>query len=288
MTKETILVKNISLIVALLLTIGLAGFKVLGQSSASTINGAVTDQHHNVVAGATVTLSNPAKNFVRTQTTNENGRFNFTLIPPGNYQISVEAKGFKRAVLADVNALVDKPTEVMVGLEVGNVTESVTVSAASGEVLLNTQDATLGNNFVNKQITQLPLEAKNVTALLTLQPGVTSNGYVAGARSDQSNVTLDGVDINDAQTTSVSNNRDNPTVSTTLAGPVSGPVLRLNAEAIEEFRVSTVTTDAVAGRSSGAQIELVTKSGTNNLHGSLFESHRNTITTANDYFNKLN
>src|SRR5207245_1699944 len=175
--------------------------------------------------------------------------FNFTLIPPGNYQISVGAKGFKRAVLADVNALVDKPTEVMVGLEVGNVTESVTVSAASGEVLLNTQDATLGNNFVNKQITQLPLEAKNVTALLTLQPGVTSNGYVAGARSDQSNVTLDGVDINEAQTNQIGQPSGGaPSDATDTGGTATTPdqntVIRLNAEAIEEFRVTTVNANA--------------------------------------------
>ena len=202
----------------------------------------------------------------------------------GDYALEIQAKGFKKAV-RNVTALVSAIIDADVQLEIGSLGETVEVEAAASAVTVDTEDATLGNNFENKQITQLPLESRNVLNLLTLQPGVTKDGYVAGARSDQSNVTLDGVDINDAQTTSVSNNRDNPTVSTTLAGPMSGPVLRLNAEAIEEFRVSTVTASASAGHSSGAQIDLVTKSGTNNFHSSLFESNRNTVFTANDFFN---
>src|SRR6185503_9527761 len=165
-------------------------------------------------------------------------------------------------------ALVAKTTALTIQLEIGNVSESVTVSAGAGEVLVNKQDGTLGNNFVNQQITQLPLEARSPLALVTLQPGVTQQGYVAGARSDQSNITLDGVDINEAQTNSI-----------------GSPVLRLNAEAIEEFRVTTVNANAASGRSSGAQISVVSKSGSNDFHGSLFWANRNTSTTANDYFN---
>jgi outer membrane receptor protein involved in Fe transport len=153
-------------------------------------------------------------------------------------------------------------------LEIGAVTETVTVSSSSGEVLLNTQDATIGNNFVNQQITQLPLEARNPLSLLTLQPGVTRAGNVTGARADQSNITLDGVDINEAQT-----------------NDINAPVLRLNAEAIEEFRVVVSNPNANQGRSSGAQISLITKSGSNEWHGALFEAHRNTIFTANTFFN---
>src|SRR2546430_15334058 len=140
-----------------------------------------------------------------------------------------------------------------------------------GEVLVNHDDASLGNNFVNQQITQLPLEARNVLSLVTLQPGVTPSGYVTGARSDQSNITLDGVDINESQT-----------------NDVGSPVLRLNSEAIEEFRVTTANPNANQGRSSGAQISLITKSGSNNWHAALFEAHRNTVLTANDFFNNRN
>jgi len=238
------------------------------QSGTSAINGNAIDPQGNRIAGATVTLTNAEKNFSRTQTTTDSGRFNFNLIPPGKYQIEVEAKGFKKAIVTDVSALIDKPSDVDVTLEVGAVNESVTVSSGAGEVLLNTQDATLGNNFVNQQITQLPLEARNPITLLTLQPGVTRAGNVNGARSDQSNITLDGVDINEAQT-----------------NDINSPVLRLNAEAVEEFRVVTSNPNATQGRSAGAQISLVTKSGTNEWHGALFESHRNTIFQANSFFN---
>jgi len=239
----------------------------VGQGGTSTINGAVKDQQGNLVAGATVTLINSEKNFSRTQVTNDSGRFNFNLIQPGEYRLEVEAKGFKKAVITDVNALIDKPTDVEASLELGNVSETVTVAANPGEVLMNTQDATLGNNFVNLQITQLPLEARNPISLLTLQPGVTRAGNVTGARSDQSNITLDGIDINEAQTNSIND-----------------PVLRLNAEAVEEFRVVTANANATQGRSAGAQISLITKSGTNEWHAAAFWAHRNTIFTANNFF----
>jgi Carboxypeptidase regulatory-like domain len=213
---------------------------IWGQAGTATVRGDVTDPQGKQVSAASVTIRNASTGFVRTQQTNSAGSFSFELIPPGDYAIEVEATGFKKAV-RNVNALVSAIVDADVRMEIGSVGEVVQVEGASSAVSVDTEDATLGNNFENQQITQLPLESRNVLNLLTLQPGVTKDGYVAGARSDQSNITLDGVDINDAQTTSVSSNRDNPTVSKTLAGPVSGPVLRLNAEAIEEFRVSTVT-----------------------------------------------
>lgn len=250
-----------------LLLVLLGSMSAFGQST-SRINGTVTDSQGNVVPGATVTLKDQSKNFSRSQTTTDSGHFSFSLIPPGTYQMTVEGKGFKKALLTEVSALVDKPTDIQVTLEVGSVSETVTVSAAGGEVLLNTQDATIGNNFVNQQITQLPLEARSPLSLLTLQPGVTREGNVTGARRDQSNITLDGVDINEAQT-----------------NDINAPVLRLNAEAVEEFRVVVSNPNANQGRSAGAQISLITKGGTNDWHGSAFWFHRNTIFTANTFFN---
>lgn len=256
------------------------------QSSTSSVSGTVIDPQGNVIAGATVTLTNAQKNFTRTQTTTDNGTFAFTLIPPGQYQVDAEAQGFKKGILTDVSAQVAKPTTVTLQLEIGAVTETVTVSAGAGEVLVNKQDATLGNNFVAKQITQLPLEARSPLALVTLQPGVTKEGYVAGARADQSNVTLDGIDINDAQTNAIADINAIPSGGTGQLIPGQNhPVIRLNAEAIEEFRVTTVNANASAGRSSGAQIALVSKSGSNDWHGALFLANRNTSTTANDFFN---
>jgi hypothetical protein len=238
------------------------------QTSSSSIRGTVTDPQGNIVVGATVILKNRETTYSRTATTQDNGQFAFELIPPGSYTVDVEAKGFKRARLNDVRALVAKPTDLPVQLEVGTLSETVSVSAAASEAILNNSDASLGNNFVAQQITQLPLNARNVANLLSLQPAVTPSGYVAGGRSDQANLTLDGVDVNEQQT-----------------GDAFTPVLRVSPDTVEEFRVTTTNPNASQGRSSGAQVELVTKTGSNQWHGNLFEYHRNTIFTANDFFN---
>jgi hypothetical protein len=270
----------------------LASTGAAAQTGTSSVRGTVTDAQGNVVTGATVTLVDPQTNQTRTQVSSEDGHFVFDLIPPGTYRVEVEAKGFKKVVLTDVQALVAKPTDLPVALEVGNVTESVTVSANSAEALVNTQDATLGNNFVSQQITQLPLEARNVNSLLTLQPGATREGYVAGSRADQANVTLDGVDINEAQTNQLGGAAGGGAGSNALIDATSSPerntVLRLNADAIQEFRVTTSNPNASQGRSSGAQVEIISKGGGNQYHGSLYEAHRNTIFTANNFFNNRN
>jgi len=130
----------------------------------------------------------------------DTGAYNFDLITPGEYRLQVEGKGFKTKAVDNVRALIGKPTETNVELKIGTAGEVVEVRSSGNEVLVNTQDATLGNNFVSEQITQLPLEARNLVDLLSLQPGATKEGYVTGARADQSNVTLDGVDVNNAQT----------------------------------------------------------------------------------------
>jgi len=134
---------------------------VMAQSSSSSIHGTVTDPQGNVVAGATVTLTNAQKNFSRTQTTTDGGSFAFNLIPPDQYTVETQAQGFKKSVLTSVSAQVAKATDLNVQLEIGNVAETVTVSSGAGEALINRQDATLGNNFVSQQIAQLPLEARN-------------------------------------------------------------------------------------------------------------------------------
>ncbi len=252
----------------LLTLFALSAGNIAAQTGTSTVNGTVTDSQGNVIAGANVTLTNAEKGFSRTIVSNTNGTFTFTTIQPGVYRLEIEAANFKKFAQTELKALVDTPTDVTAVLEVGSVTETVTVNSNSAEALLNTQDATVGNTFVSEQVTQLPTEARNPINLLTLQPGVTSDGYVAGNRSDQSNITLDGVDINEAQTNSILE-----------------PVLRLNAEAVEEFRVTTTTANSAQGRSSGAQISLITKGGTNNLRGAVFLTGRRTAWTSNNFFN---
>jgi len=274
--------RRIALFVVACTFLFVAAVASFGQAGTSTVRGTVTDPQGNVVAGATVTLNDASKNTSRTATTDDNGGYRFELVPVGDYRLTVEAKGFKKSVISSIHAAVANPNPVDVKLEVGSVSESVTVSAASGEALVNRDDATLGNVFVNKQITELPLLGRSVPSLLTLQPGVTREGYVAGARADQSNITLDGVDINEQQTNSIGAVTDNATSSQL---PTGNTVLRLNAEAIQEFRVVTTNANASQGRSAGAQVEVVTKSGTNDFHGSAFWFHRPTNLSANDFFN---
>ena len=260
--------------VALLLAILLPAHVAVAQAT-SSVRGTVADQQGGVLPNANVTLTSKDTNQVRSMKTTQAGVFSFDLIPPGHYTLSIEAQGFKKLDV-EVEALIARPSDVgALKLQVGASNESITVSAENQAVQVNTQDSSLGANFVSEQITQLPVEARNVLSLLTLQAGVTSTGEVAGARSDQSSITLDGVNINDARTNSING---------TGAAGVGGPVLRLNAEAVEEFRVNTMTSGANSGRSAGAQINVVTKSGSNQFRGSLFEFHRNTIFTANDWF----
>ncbi|MBE7182024.1 MAG: hypothetical protein INR71_12615, partial [Terriglobus roseus] len=174
--------------------------------------------------------------------------------------------------------LVSQPATVNAKLAVGSTTETVDVSAETQS--LNTTDATVGNAYDRDTIMSLPSEARNPQTLLALQPGVlflgadtgsgeSRNGVVSGARADQSNITLDGVDNNDQ----------------IFPSAFSG-VLRTTLDSLEEFRVTTSDANADQGRSSGGQVNLVTRSGTNQVHGALYEYNRNTFGVANDYFNK--
>ena len=249
------------------------GGSAWAQTGTTSVRGTVLDQQGNAVAGATVTLTNEEKNFSRTQTTSAEGTYLFTAVPPGTYRVTAEASGFKKVSVSDVQALVETPTDVNMQLEVGSVSETVNVTATN-EAPLNTSDATLGNAFEARRIQELPLNARNVVGLLSLQTGVTRSGYVNGGRADQSNITLDGVDVNEQQ-----NGLD------IVTDEAFASVLRSTPDSLQEFRVTTTNPNADQGRSSGAQVSLVTKSGTNEFHGSLYEYHRNTVTTANDWFN---
>jgi hypothetical protein len=282
MKRYSFLRTQLCLICGLLVLLSVASMTAFGQTGTSSVRGTVADQQGKVVSGATVTLTNTETNTPRTQQTSDSGNFVFELVPPGPYRVDVEAAGFKKGIVTNVQALVAKATEVNIQLEVGAVTESVTIAATANEVLLNTQDASLGNNFVNQQISQLPLDARNVASLLTLQPGVTREGSVTGSRADQANVTLDGVDINEQQSNQIGSTSSSDASS---QSPGSNTVLRLNAEAIDEFRVVTANPNAQFGRSSGAQVSLITKGGTNEFNGALFWFHRPTVLAANDFFN---
>lgn len=256
----------------------LVPISIWSQSATTSLSGTVQDSSGAVVPGAVVTLDNKSNGFHATTQSDAKGQYEFAQLAPGTYEVTVEAKGLGEQVKV-AQLLVSQPATIAFILSVKGVAETVNVSAATET--LNTTDATIGNSVSNFVIEALPMEGRNVPDLLSLQPGVlylgrqidqtvdSRSGAVSGARSDQTNVTLDGVDDND-QTN----------------GFAFTGVLRSTIDSVEEFRVTTTSSNADAGRTSGAQVVLVTKSGTNQLHGGLYEYNRNTVAVANDWFNK--
>jgi hypothetical protein len=252
----------------------------LAQSGTTSLRGTVLDNSGAAIVGAKVTLSNEAQGLQRDATTNSSGAYEFPTLKPGSYALSVEMAGFRKYEHGNLELLVNAPATENVTLQIGSNTETIEVSAQAAAI--NTTDASLGVAFNNQQVKDLPMESRNVPDLLTLQAGVvyignnpnidtnidTRSGSVNGARSDQSNVTLDGVAVNDR------------------AGNAFTSVLPVTLDSVEEFRVTTTNYNAGQGGTGAAQVSLVTKSGTNNFHGSVYEYHRNTATSANDYFNK--
>jgi hypothetical protein len=265
----------------------LSGFlvSVLALSSAqvatTSLRGTISDPKGAVIAGASVAISNPATGFSRSTKTDSQGGYQFLELPPAKYDVIINASGFAPIKQSGVELLVATPSTLNVTVQVTGGT--VTVEVAGTTPLVNTVDASLGHAFGAEQIANLPFEGRDPTGILSLQPGVvftgnsnsidsssdSRSGSVNGARSDQTNVTLDGVDNNDQ-----------------LLGTAFTGAIRVPLDALEEFKVTTSNSDADTGRSSGGQVSLVTKSGTNHIHGGLFILNRPNFTPANDWFNK--
>src|ERR1700740_2736698 len=174
-----------------------------GQASTS-LRGTIADPTRGTISGAQVVLANSESKTERTATTGDQGEYQFLFVPPGTYTLTVTATGFRRYQIAGVQLLVNTPTTINAQLKVGGTTETVNVT--SEQPALNLVDASIGNSFNENQVKQVPLEGRNVPDLLSLQAGVaytgnrtdldydqdTRNGAVNGARSDHSNITLDG------------------------------------------------------------------------------------------------
>jgi hypothetical protein len=268
----------LSFLLAFLLVLLLVSNSI-AQVSTTLLRGVVSDPAGAVVSGAQMTLANSAVGFSRTVTSNERGDYQFLQVPPGTYSLTAVAAGFATTRRESVVLLVNTPATLDLILKVGKTETTVDVRGETPAV--NTVDATLGNAFDSRQIASLPSEGRNAVELLSLQAGVTyvgnqvntgadsRGGAVNGARSDQTNVTVDGLDNNDQ-----------------LLGQAFTGALRVPMDSLEEFRVTTTNADADSGRSSGAQVSLVTKSGTNQFHGSVYEYNRTLFGAANDWFNK--
>jgi hypothetical protein len=259
-----------------------AGFAASDAYAQSTgaVSGRVTDPQGLALPGVTVTIANPSTGETRRVVTNDTGRYQITALPPGRYSLTLEISGFRQVVFEGLVLTVGGDIRQDAQLEISAVTARVTVQADA--TILNTTTASVGNNMNEFTIKMLPIEAANVVQLLSLQPGAvfiptTNNnttdpryGAVSGARSDQQNVTLDGVDVNDPQ----------------LQAAFTSAV-RVTQEALQEFRVSTTNYGAEVGRSSGPQVSLITKGGTNRFAGSGYWLLRRTSTSTNEYFLSL-
>lgn len=266
---------------AILGLISLCASIVWGQATTS-LSGTVTDPSGSAIRGAQVTIANASTGFTRTTKTGADGTYSFHEVLPGTYTLSVESRGFSKFEETGVDLRVDLPATANIQMKVGATTETVSVTATAP--ILNTTDPSMGNTMGSHEIENLPLPAENNVLLLSLQPGVAFNsdqnsyltstydtraGMVNGERSDQNNISLDGV----------SNNNE-------FTGYAFNGILPTTPFSVDEFRVTTSNYEATEGRSSGAQIAMVTKGGTNQFHGTLYEFNRNGVGEANDFFVK--
>lgn len=271
--------------VVFLLTLALAA----AAQTFTTLSGSVLDASGAAVANAQLSIVNEGTGAARNTTSGAFGGYEFSQVAAGNYTLTIDARGFKRAIRQHVAVLVATPTRVDVTLQVGASAQQVVTVEASAETV-NTQDASVGIAFDQQQIVQLPFAARNPVNLLTLQPGVVftgssdtdllamgstqdldpREGVVNGVRGNQSYVSLDGIESNDFQNQS----------AFTSALPVT-------LDALQEFRVITTNATASSGAAGGAQVEMVTRSGTNALHGNARWFNRDTSLAANSFFNNM-
>ncbi|MGH9671666.1 MAG: carboxypeptidase regulatory-like domain-containing protein, partial [Bryobacteraceae bacterium] len=250
-----------------LCVIFLLGAGILAAQQFTSVSGLVVDPTGAVVPGARLTLESLTRGTMRTATSDREGRYVFAQVQPDRYKLTARSAGFTDVIVNELVLQVNTPASVEIRFEkIGAVAETISVTGEAA--LVSTTDATLGNTINMTAITQLPFFARNVVNLLALQPGVTVSGSVNGGKPDQGNVTLDGIDVNDQ-----------------MERNAFTSVLGLTLDSVQEFRTTTSNANADQGRSSGAQVALITRSGSNDFHGSLYHYHRNTVHAANSFFN---
>jgi hypothetical protein len=262
----------------------LPGVMYAQTASSGVVTGTVTDAQHAVVPGASVTLTQKGTGSSQTATTDASGIYIFPVVAPGDYSIRFTSKGFRTSVV-DVHVDVLKSFSVNITLELGATSETVEVVAAA-ETQLQTTDSSIGVVLGGEGLERLPAYTRSASSLMFLQPAVspgavgadTTGGAMAGARSEQVTFNLDGGDVtSDLEGT---NNYISPPNE-----PQPAPIVPIPQESTEEFRVSTSNPNATFNRSSGAQVAMVTKHGTNAYHGSAYEYHFDSGLAANVWQN---
>jgi Carboxypeptidase regulatory-like domain/TonB-dependent Receptor Plug Domain len=252
--------------------------------STAALTGRVSDPTGAVLPGVTVTVTATATNQSRNTVTAEDGVYRVPLLDPGSYKVKFTLPGFKTAEVMEVTLAVTETSVLNQTLAVGAASEEVTVEA--NVEAIQTATSTLGTTVTGNAIGNLPLVSRNFTAVLGMSAGVavaanngtafgkgTENMSVNGANPEKNNFQMDGVSINNA----AGNNEAND------AGLYTGIAVP-NPDAIQEFKIQTSTYDASYGRNPGANVNVVTRGGSNEFHGSLFEFFRNEALNANDFF----
>ena len=261
MTKRVI----VSSIVAL---ICLARAPFLSAQTTTTLYGAVTDKTGAIVPGAEVTATNVATNFTRTAKTSQEGQYRLEFMPIGSYRVEVTATGFKKSVQKGITLDINVMARADATLDVGTMTEEIDVTATAPQV--NTDNAQIGRTVENAEITTLPIVGRNVYTLLQLTPGVESSGNsIVLGYPEQRTMINGGVD---GGAGSVNYYLDGGTNMTGLRNTGN---IAPNPDAVEEFRVITNSYSAEFGRFASGVVNIITRSGGNQFHGSLFEFFRN-------------
>ena len=260
---------------ALLAAFGLLALNASAQNTTGRIIGVVTDPTGSVIRGAKVTATNVATQISQDAMTSEDGSYQILLLPIGDYRVSAEATGFRRTVTDPQKLDINQSLKVDLKLEVGAVTETVSVEAVTTGV--ETVSATTGSVVGATEIREAPLNGRNVMSLATLVPGVIPG--VAGANTVAGGT---GFSIAGMRTDSVTFLLDG-SINTNLLN--NGLVLNPNPEAVEEFRVLTSNYNAEYGRNAGGIVSVQTRSGSNQFHGALYDYVRNSYFNANTFFN---
>ncbi|MGH9839686.1 MAG: carboxypeptidase regulatory-like domain-containing protein, partial [Blastocatellia bacterium] len=271
--------KKLTTAVILALLCSLISLSAMAQGTTSRVTGTVTDQSGAAVPGATVTLTNTGTTVAFTTTTSADGLYVFESVQVGAYTVTVQKDGFKKFVSSANSVSLSRPTTLDVKLEIGAVTDVVQVEG-SAELVQTSSSGNFGNTVEQRALETLPIvgtRGRNPLSFINFQPGVvvgsnTGGGvHVHGARDRAFNFTLDGIDINESS-----------------AGGSNFTPLRTNPDSLQEFQVVTGNFTAENGRSSGAQVYLTTRSGTNEFHGGLFEFYQTPRFLANEYENNVN
>ncbi|MBZ2184867.1 MAG: TonB-dependent receptor [Bryobacter sp.] len=253
-------------------------WELLAQANLGTILGNISDSSGAVIPAAQVTATNLATNDSRGATTNETGYYEIPLLPPGRYKLVIEAAGFKREERANITLLTGERIRISAAMQVGAAAETIEVTA--GTPLVKTDTTELGVVIDNKKIVDMPLNGRNFIQLIGLQPGVIAGGGMGGRPGIQygglsvwsSTYNLDGTDAS--------------FIETSTPGDASGLSLvnTISVESIQEFKVSTNAFSAETGRASAAAVNIISKSGTNQYHGTLFHFFRNEKLDARNFF----